>query len=148
MPTQLYVKAQKKLSPTLPTGTTGTDILARITGTVVGAAAIKVPAPERNGRSAQYSNTPRTTALSVRHRRGISSAPTLPTGKTGTGILARITGAVVGAAAKVPAPERNGRSAQNTNTPRATAVLAHRGCVHERGRVTLWRHCPRSTRGA
>merc|ERR1711935_23789 len=115
----------------LRSGKTGTDILALITGAVVGAAA-KVPALDRNGRSAQLTNTPRTTALSVLH---LSSAPTLPTGKTGTDILAQITGAVVGAAAKVPAPDRNGRSAQLTKTPRTTAVLAHRGtqCMSEAG---------------
>merc|ERR1711935_677212 len=72
----------------------------------------------------------------------IRRAPTLPTGPTGTDTVARITRVKVGAAAKVPAPDRNGRSAQLTTTPRTTAVLAHRGRDHLEyvwPRLSLWR---------
>merc|ERR1711935_996786 len=72
----------------------------------------------------------------------MGGAPTLPTGPTGTDTVARITRAKVGAAAKVPAPDRNGRSAQLTTTPRTTAVLAHRGRDHLEyvwPRLSLWR---------
>ena len=140
------------------------------TSAVVGAAAkAKAPAPERNGRSAHDTTTPRTTAapadprprrprrpLSPRRPRSPRRLPraralTHPTGLAGQqDMIVPLTSARVGAAAKAkaPAPEWNGHSThhttpQDTTTPRTTAAPAG---PHSRRRVRRRLRCSQKGR--